>query len=222
VPINHHGGKEMRINRRLQIIALTVILSAVAATSARADSFTVTLNTSALSGAQTLAFGFTDGDGVVDNSATMSAFNFGGGSAQGLPSYLGTGVSGNLTSGVAMDDSGFSALFAQQFIVGSALSFTLNVTNNFAGGTPDAFAMYVCDASLSTCYSDDINTGAMLVLNPAGGTLSPSSFILNAAGDQNLPAPVVTLPGTSVPEPPSLLFLVMGLAGVLLASKLRL
>lgn len=211
----------MRINRRLQLIALTVIFSAVAVSSARADSFTVTLNTSALSGIQTLAFGFTDGDGVVDNSATMSAFNFGGGSAQGLPSYLGTGVSGNLTSGVAMDDSGFSALFAQQFNVGSALSFTLNVTNNFAGGTPDAFAMYVCDASLSACYSDDTSTGAMLVLNLTGGTLSPSSFILNAAGDQNLPAPVVTLPSTSsVPEPPSLLFLVTGLAGVLLISKL--
>lgn len=211
----------MRINRRLQLIALTVILSAVAASSVRADTFAVTLNTSALSGTQILAFGFTDGDGIVDNSATMSAFNFGGGSAQGLPSYLGTGVSGNLTSGVAMDDSGFSALFAQQFNVGSALSFTLNVTNNFAGGTSDAFAMYVCDASLSTCYSDDFNTGAMLVLNLAGGTLSPSSFILNAASDQHLPTPVVTLPSTSVPEPPSLLFLVTGLVGVLLASKLR-
>jgi hypothetical protein len=211
----------MWINRRLQLIALTVILSAVAASSVRADTFAVTLNTSALSGTQILAFGFTDGDGIVDNSATMSAFNFGGGSAQGLPSYLGTGVSGNLTSGVAMDDSGFSALFAQQFNVGSALSFTLNVSNNFAGGIPDAFAMYVCDASLSTCYSDDINTGAMLVLNLAGGTLSPSSFILNAASDQHLPAPVVALPSTSVPEPPSLLFLVTGFAGVLLASKLR-
>ena len=211
----------MRINRSLQIIALAVLAATLTAATARADSFNVSLDTSALSGTQVLAFGFTDGDGVVNNSAAMSAFNFGGGSAVGLPEYLGTGVSGDLTSGIAMDDSGFSALFAQQFNVGSALSFSLNISNIFGGGTPDALAMYLCDVGLSSCYSNDSSSGAMLVLNLTGGTLSPSSFILNGADDQGLPAPVVTISETSVPEPSSSLLLAMGLAGSLVAIKLR-
>ncbi len=211
----------MRNNRSTSIIALVVLAATLTAASARADSFNVSLDTSALSGTQVLAFGFTDGDGVVDNSATMSAFNFGGGSAVGLPLYLGTGVSGDLTSGVAMDDSGFAALFAQQITVGSGLSFTLNISNIFAGGTPDALAMYLCDAALSSCYSNDSSSGAMLVLNLTGGTLSPSSFILTGADDQGLLAPVVTIPGTSVPEPSSSLLLLIGLAGAFAAIKLR-
>src|ERR1700731_2955838 len=116
-----------------------------------------------------------------------------------------------------MDDSGFSARFSQQFNVGSSLSFTLDTTNIFAGGTPDVFAMYVCDATFSTCYSDDASTAAMLVLNLTGGTLSPADFILNGASTQGLAAPVVTV--NAVPEPGSLLLLASGLAGCLLAKK---
>lgn len=199
----------MRTNRILQVIAVTVWLATIMAAVASADSFDVTLNTSSLSGTQILAFGYTDGDGVADNAATASAFNFGGGSAQGSPTYLGAGASGSLSSTVTVNDTDFSSLFYQSFTVGSSLSFLLNVTDNFAGGTPDAFAMYVCDDTLSTCYSDDTSTGALLVLNVQGTPLTPSSFILNGASDQKLPAPVVTVP--TVPEPGSATLLGAGL-----------
>jgi hypothetical protein len=204
----------MRFNKMLQIFTLIAAVALFAVIPLRADStsFDVTLNTSALSGNQTLAFGFTDGDGAVDNNITLSGFNFGGGSALGAPIYIGGGVTGNLTSGVALNDSDFSSLFTQQFTAGSALSFLMTTTNNFAGGTPDAFAMYVCDALLDTCYSDDQGTGAMLTLNLLGSALSPSTFTLNGASDQNLPAPVVTSPSTNVPEPASVLLLGFGLA----------
>ena len=211
----------MRINRMLQIIALAVMGVTLAAASARADSFNVTLNTSSLSGTQILAFGFNDGDGVADNAVMLSAFTFGGGSAvTGTEdctlggALSGAGCSGNLTSGVTLDDTGFTAFFDQQFNAGSSLSFNKNTTNSFAGGTPDNFAMYVCDSTLTTCYSDDTSTASMLVLNLTGGTLAPSDFILNGASDQNLPAPVVTEGSTSTPEPGSLLLLGAGVAGV--------
>ncbi|HTS11772.1 MAG TPA: NF038129 family PEP-CTERM protein [Candidatus Limnocylindrales bacterium] len=180
---------------------------------ANADSFSVTLDTSSLSGTQELAFLLTDGDGVVDNTSSLSVFAFGGGAALGAPDYLGTtGVTGDLASAIAIDDSsGATAIFTQQFTPGSSLSFLLDITDNFAGGTPDTFAMEICDSTFSTCYSDDVNTGAMLVLNMTAGPLSASSFILNGASQQNLPAPVVTALGVESPEPASLPLLVLGL-----------
>jgi hypothetical protein len=211
----------MRVNRMCQIVVLTSLAAVLAAVSARGDGGTVnvTLDTSSLSGTQTLVFGIADGDGVVDNSAALSDFNFGGGSAEGPASYVGSGVSGDLSSVINMDDSGFSALFEQQINVGSSLSFVLNTTDSFAGGTPDAFAMYLCDATLSTCYSDDALSGAMLILNLTGGAVTPSSFILNGASDQDLPAPVVG--EVTAPEPTSIWLLGFGLTLLAVMNRTR-
>jgi hypothetical protein len=57
-------------------------------------SFTVTIDTTALAAYGTppapfaLEFQFNDGDGTVNNTATLSTFNFGtGGAAVGTPTY---------------------------------------------------------------------------------------------------------------------------------------
>ncbi len=220
----------MHIRRVLQVLSLALVAVTFAAVAAQADttSFDVTLNTSSLSGTQTLLFGITDGDGVADNSVTLANFNFGAGSPLGSASISGTGISGDLASGIALDDSGFSALFSQQFTVGSSLSFLLNTSNAFTSGTPDAFAMYLCDADVSNCYSDDISTGALLVLNLTGSPLTPASFVLNGSAEPDLSEPVVTVPtgtgtgmgtGTgnnNVPEPSSMLLALCGLTGLAL------
>jgi hypothetical protein len=209
------------MNRLLGFVVLAGLALTLCAAPAKADSSDVTLNTSTLTGTQIVVFEFTDGDGLIDNSLTLSSFNFGGGSAVGLPDYGGTtGVSGNLTSGISMDDSsGFLALFVQDFNPGTSLSFLLNTTDNFAGGSPDVFAMSVCDLSFN-CYSDDMNTGALLVLSLNGGTLSPSDFTLNGASAQGLPAPTVG-GAAGVPEPGSLLLLASGLLALGGSLKIR-
>jgi hypothetical protein len=206
----------MRPNSRFAILSLLVLMS----TAAKADEFSVSLDTSSLSGTQTLGFAFSDGgDAAGNNTAALSSFAFDGGSAVAgtedctLRGALdGTGCTGNLGSEVTLSDS-LDAFFTQQFNPGSFLSFALTTTNNFAGGsTPDQLAMYVCDAGVDTCYSNDSATAAMLTLDLTGVTLRPSSFTRNAASAQDLPAPVVTI--ASVPEPASLLLLAAGLVGV--------
>jgi len=201
------------MNRILRFAVLAALVLTVAALPALADSFEVSLDTSALSGTTQL-FGFAI-TGTMGNSVSLSGFTFVGGSAitgtedctlGGLLS--GMGCSGNMTSGVSLTDnnSDFEAFFTQQFNVGTSLSFDLTTTNNYSSGTPDGLFMYVCDVTLSTCYSDETNTSAMLILPLGGGTLSPSSFELYGASAQNLPAPVVTELAT-VPEPSNLLLL---------------
>jgi PEP-CTERM motif len=205
---------------------LLVLALAVAGVTAKADSFDVSLNTSSLSGTQVLAFSLISGGGGVTNAVTLSDFAFGGGSAEPPADYLGTtGVSGDLSGTINMNDSvslyGGTALFVEQFDPGSSLSFLMNTTNNSAGTTPDAFSMAICNTSFSVCYSDDAGTGALLVLGLTGTSLSPSSFTLNAATAQGLPAPVVTEATSSgtVPEPSSVLLLALGVLAVGACSR---
>ena len=209
-----------------QIITLAAVACALTAVAAKADSqsFNVSLNTSVSSlpgTTQVIFFGLTDGDGTPDNSLTLSNFNFGGGSADGSPTYGGSGVSGDLSSSISMTDADFSESFDEEFTVGSSLSFQLTTTNVFAGGTPDNFSFLICDPTFSSCYSDD-GSGALLSLDLVGGTLSPAtSFSLFPASAQGLPAPVVTVANSTVPEPSSTTLLGAGLLLSLLLIRRR-
>ena len=201
----------------LRVLVLSMMVLCVA-TGAHAD-ILVTIDTSPLSGIQTIGFGLTNSDGSA-NTVSLSAFDFGGGSAVsgsqdctfgGL--FSGAGCSGDLTSGVTLEDVDVAALFTQQFEAGSTLSFLLTSTNNYSGPVPDQFAFYLCDATISACFSDD-ESGAMLLLDLVGGPLTPSSFVRFGAAGAGLDAPTVTEAPVSVPvpEPGTLLLLAGGLS----------
>src|SRR5687767_2601247 len=202
----------------LRVLVLSTPLVCLA-TSAQAGSILVTLDTSPLSGIQTLMFGLTNSDGVP-NTVALSSFDFGGGSAVagsvdctlgGL--FSGLGCSGDVTSGVTLEDVDVAAFFTQQFQPGPTLSFLLTSANNHSGPVPDQFAMYLCNATISTCYSDD-GSGALLLLDLVGGTLSPSNFVRFGASVEGLDAPMVA--PVPVPEPGTLPLLLSGVLVVLL------
>lgn len=200
---------------RLAVLAFPVLIFS---SNVHAAPLTITLDTSPLSGTQTLVFGFTNFD-ASSNTVLLSDFTFGGGTPMAATAdctfggtFSGAGCSGDLTAGVTLEDlDPTAAYFTQQFQPGASLSFVLNATNTFTGPVPDQFSMFVCDASLATCYSDD-PSGALLLLDLVGGPVSPASVVLFAASQQGLPAPVVT---AVAPEPATvLLFTAAALAAI--------
>ena len=185
----------MMITQLFRTLVLSVPLLGVAST-ADAGPIVITLDTSPLSGVQTLGFALTNADGSA-NTVSLSSFDFGGGTVVAGSedcslggTYSGLGCSGDLINGVTLQDIDFTAFFTQRFDAGSALSFTLTSTNNYTGPFPDQFAMYLCDATISSCYSDDAS-GAMLLLNLVGGEVSPARFNVFGASAAGLDAPMV-------------------------------
>lgn len=205
------------MNRGNMHLMIKLLAGVAAITSAcTAAVLDVTLDTASLSGTQTVAFSLTNGDGINNNTVMIQGFNLGGGTALGTPTYMGAGISGNLTSGITMTDKDFLELFSQQFKVGSSLSFTLTATNAFAGGSPDGFLMYVCDATFTTCYSDDPLSGALLSLQITGQPLTSADLVLTGAAAQGLAAPAVG----AIPEPRlSFLIAIAGAGLVFLRRK---
>ena len=211
-----------------QIILTTAFV--LTASTASASSFTVMLDTSPLSGVQTLGFALTNFDST-SNTVFVTDFGFGGGAVvTGSDdctlggTFSGAGCSGDLGAGVTLQDiDPTAAFFTQQFTPGTSLSFLLTTTNGFLGGVPDQFAMYVCDGTLTTCYSDDA-TGAMLLVDLSGGSLSTSSFVTFGAGLQGLEGPVVREAIQQVPDVPesgTLLLLGIGLTAVAAMRRAR-
>ena len=193
----------------LRVFVLSISALGVAIC-AHADPIRIAVDTSPLSGIHTVALALTNADGSA-NTVSLSSFDFGGGSGVDgsadctLGGTLsGLGCSGDVVTGVTLQDVDFTALFTQQFEAGSTLSFRLTATNDFSGPFPDQFALYICDATIISCYSDDAS-GAMLLLNLAGGTISPSNFELFGAAAQDLDAPTVA----PVPDRPETLVLAL-------------
>lgn len=177
----------------------------------------------------TIYFSLTDdsnGDGVNNNTATITNLNVGSGSLDTSSfSTNGSASSSNndLTGTVTLtDNSGLNSVQENFTTVGSNLSFNLDLTTNVSssegGGAPfgpDSFAFTILDSqglinydSPTSNFLDIYITGSPPTVSPSGGSILPNG--------PDIPAPLVS----SAPEPSTLVLLLSG-AGLAGAASAR-
>ncbi len=191
--------------------ALCSLLLAGGVTPARAASFTVSLDTSALValGNFGLDFQLIDGDGVSNTTVVLRDFTFGTGGATGSATLVGS-ATGSLASQIALQDAAFFTSATQAFTPGATLAFLLEVSGSSDPLSPDFFTMALLDANGAEVPTLGV-AEEMLSLSLVAGA-SPTSYATDTGRTSlNVPAPMVT----SVPEPATALLV---LSGALLAS----
>jgi hypothetical protein len=187
------------------LVSLLVLVLGQAIELAYAVSFDVTLDTSSFSGTDgQLAFDLIDGDGANNNTAIISSFSTDG--TLGSASSEG-GVSGDLPGPVNITDTALVNELLQEISLGSSISFRVDLTTNFAGGVlPDSFSFFLLDsAGLFSLVTTDLLGDALFTIDIDG---TPAG-VLTVAG---LTEPSVPLSVTAVPEPSSLLLVILGLS----------
>jgi PEP-CTERM motif len=209
----------MNAGAKRYLLATLAVLSLLLVTQPASRADTITVNTTSLqgnpSGPFVLGFVFLDasisGDG--NNTAILSNFNFGGGSA-GAVLTSGGGVTGNLQSGITLTDSDPSEFnfITSAFTPGTTLSFNLAITANpdltlnpASGLSGDQFLFVILDSTGKRISTNDniSDTLATATISPAG--VSVQQFSIPAS--------------TSVPEPATLLLLGSGLVFGILRKR---
>ena len=217
----------MNILRRLALYAAILLMPRVCLCGSIGLAFG--LNTAQLvsspAGPFYIDFQFIDGSGTGDanNAVTFGSFDFGGGSATGSATLTG-GVTGDLSAGVSMVDSGFFNEFIQAFAPGSSLSFQVTSTTNLdSGGVPDEFSFAILDSTgveiptqgLASIASDvflDLNIDSSISPTILSFASDPTRSPAAGGGPITTGSPIVT--ETAGPPEPATVFL----AGISLAA----
>lgn len=186
-----------------------------------AASYHVDINTAALDLAPananapfSLDFQFNDGGLLNNNTATITNFTYGGGSATGSPTLF-SGALGNIGSTVTLNNSSAFQELYQTFTVGTLLGFDVTLTENLDGSTPDSFVVAILDSSLANIATNGIGDS---LLHADISQTSPLTLAqLNLASGTGDYAGVTVV---ATPEPGSLACLASG-ATLLLCFRRR-
>jgi hypothetical protein len=214
----------MKFNRVFRILVALLLTAGTA----QAVPFLVTLDTSPLVGDPNapfaLNFQLNNGTEAGNNTATLTAFDFGaGGTASGVPDLLG-GASGDLSAGVTITDTDFLNSFTQTFVPGDSLSFVLSLTTNPDSVFPDqfSFAIFYTDMVLGLIEIPTLSfSNALLTIDIDGGGL-----VIDTAGSDPTFNPFITIDAPevqvlAVPEPATFLLLAGALLGGTLVPRTR-
>jgi hypothetical protein len=202
-----------------------MLLAALSTISSQAAVITqITLDTSSLKvnvgSPFSLAFELGGGSESGNNTAILSNFNFGTGSAAGSPILVG-GALGDLTSGLTLTDSDVDNIFIEGVSFGDLLSFNLTLTTNVDfGGTPDDFIWSILDST-----ETPVPTTSSSPLFPLLAITIDSSHPSVGTFDGTFPyffsAPTVTDISnvSSTPEPSTAVLVGLGLLSTLCFSR---
>ncbi len=155
-----------------------------------------------------LTFDFIDGDGLVNNTMTVSGFT--------SDAVLSTGAaSGDVTGGLSpgplvLGDMDFFNGWLQDLTFGAFISFQLESTGNGSFSSPDSFSFSLLDSSLLPYATDDpLGTDALLILDISNANPVAQSF---ASASATLTVSKVFIP---VLAPGTLLLFMIGGTGML-------
>jgi len=196
------------------VFALCFMFLLLTPPSAVADSVTISVNTSAVTGVSaSLAFDLING-GSASNTVTISDFSTDG--TLGAVSPTGE-VTGTLPGTVTLMDS--PASFFNEYLtgmtLGASISFVLDATTNGPDpvSVPDALSVFLLDPITGLPLfptSDPTYSDSLFNLNIDGTPTGTLSVYSAPGGEAVVTATPVT--ATSIPEPATFFLLIVGLA----------
>jgi hypothetical protein len=225
----------MKFRHLIGLAAAGLFLTGFAHNASAQVYFTVTVDTSQISGVSGYGeFSLSDGT-VVDgngpstaNNIVLSNFGFGGGSAGAvLPPNIGN-ASGSMTSSITLadGDAGGVADLAQAYTAGSIFSFDVQMSEVPQAGTSDEFLFRLLDNSLNYIgTSDPSGNNALIKVDISTSNIGLTDIKAYAASGANIPKPLVTIrtsPVAGTPEPGTVaLFSAAGAAGLVAMRRRR-
>ena len=211
--------RSSRAARSRLVSCVFALLVALGVGPARTEGATlqVTVDTSAFNGTPaSLGWDLTDGDPGASTTAIITGFSTNGSFDAGQATSVG-GVSGSLPGPVTVTDTDFFNSLLQPVTLGTAISFTLDMTTAASGqGVPDALAFLLLTADgLTSLVATDLLGDALLTLDADG---TPGGLLL-VAGETEPSVPVEATRTTAVPAPAPLLLLAAALLPTLLMAR---
>jgi hypothetical protein len=204
-------------------LAILLIFGAVFPCALRADTvFNISVNTSSLIGnpAGPYEAGFVlfdaSGSGDGNNTVTLSAFTFGGGSAGAVDASMTEGnPAGSLQTGITLTDTNFVTGLASAFTPGTSFSFQGSMTTNpdantgATGLSGDQFEFLIFDGIGSSA------PGIVQTTDPTGNNALALATIGSTGGLTVQTYAILT----AVPEPGSLLLVGLGFLAIIVLNR---